>query len=333
MLPTSADFVAEIFKLLRIFRFARMFNLLTKKSVNRDYLLLLKFLKVFMMMMLVTHLSACVWYFVGYETLSEDQDSWITSWLSGVTDQEDIDQLTIFERYTYSWYWAVVTLFTTGYGDITATEGNMWECWVATFTILIGTCFVAYFIGNVSQLVMEGDRTDSILRDKLDDATAFCDQKRFPPQLTRAILTHIQYHVAHNYVFEEDELIDSLPPNIQKEIHQRLAQSVLTQIDFFNSFQRSVGMKETLGEIALKMRSVSCNEGRPLFSIGDRAKEIYIQRSGKSMMVFPDGTSQQLRRGDVVGEAAVFSPKRRFTVSCATFCEFYILNIRDVIGV
>merc|ERR1719295_1183284 len=283
-------------------------------------------------MILCTHICACIWYWIGYSTLTDTTDSWLVGWL-GIEDQEDTDEFETFELYTYSWYWAVVTLFTTGYGDITATSGNLAECWVSTIAILIGTCLVSYFIGNVSSLVMEGDRSDIFLRDRLDDATAFCDQKKLPRDLTRAILKHIVYHVDNNYVFEEDELIASLPPHLQSQIHQRLAKTVLTQLDFFQSFQRSTGMKETLGEIALKMKKISCNERAFLYEKDDRAKEIYIQRSGNATIDYGDGRMGHLTRGHVVGESACLSPKRKYTVRCTTFCEFYILPVREVVDV
>ena len=41
----------------------------------------------------------------------------------------------IFEKYSYAWYWAVVTLFTTGYGDITA--HNTAKSLVHSFTRLL----------------------------------------------------------------------------------------------------------------------------------------------------------------------------------------------------
>merc|ERR1719233_2488102 len=104
--------------------------MLTMKSVDRTYLLALKFIKVFMLMVLVTHLAACIWFYIGYHTWTDDVDSWINSWLT-VTDKSDVDDMEIWEKYTYSWYWAVVTLFTTGYGDITATSGNLLECWAS----------------------------------------------------------------------------------------------------------------------------------------------------------------------------------------------------------
>ncbi len=57
-----------------------------------------------------------------------------------------------------AWYWAVVTLFTTGYGDIVAT--NNIEQWVSSISILIGTCFFAYFVGTLTALITEGDRIE-----------------------------------------------------------------------------------------------------------------------------------------------------------------------------
>ena len=40
-----------------------------------------------------------------------------------------------------------------------------------------------------------------------------------------------------------------------------------------------------------------------------------------------------LYRGDVIGEHCVYSPKRKSTVTCRTFSEFYILPISEIIGV
>ena len=192
---------------------------------------------------------------------------------------------------------------------------------------------MAYFIGNVTSLITEGDRIQSVKMQKLEEAQAFIDQKKLPRDLSRAILTHIRYHCRYNYVFDEGDLISSLPPNLQNQIHSRFAHSILSQLDFFESFTKSTNSMQTLGQISLKMRSISCNEGFALFSKGDRAKEIYIQRTGESVIDFHDGSSQMLYRGDVIGENCIVSPKRKYTVTCSTFSEFYILPISEIIGV
>ena len=83
--------------------------------------------------------------------------------------------------------------FTTGYGDITATPGNTAEQWVVSICILIGTCFFAYFVGTLTSLITEGDRIKGVEIQKLEEAQAFCDQKKLPRELSRAILTHIRF--------------------------------------------------------------------------------------------------------------------------------------------
>lgn len=209
-------------------------------------------------------------------------------------------------------------------------KDNHYEHWVSTFVILVGTCFVAYFIGNITSLVTEGDRIKAVKVQKMEEAQAFCDHKKLPRELARAILSHIRYHCGYNYVFDEADLIETLPPYLQNDIHSYLGQFVLWQLDFLKSLRRS--SSQILGQIALKMQSVSCNEGYCLFSRGNRAKEFYIQRTGDATVYFDDGTTRRISRGDVVGQQSIYSPKRKYTVRCNTFSEFYILSVQEVIA-
>ena len=76
------------------------------------------------------------------------------------------------EQYLTSFYFAVVTLYTTGYGDIT--PKSHWEQLTCCACILVGTCFFAYFIGAVGSLVAEGDRVKCAQIQKIEEAQAFC---------------------------------------------------------------------------------------------------------------------------------------------------------------
>ncbi len=71
-------------------------------------------------------------------------DSEIDSWV----DASDIIHEGIDKQYFVSFYWAVLTLFTTGYGDIV--PHNDGERAMAAFTILIGSIIFAYLIGQVN---------------------------------------------------------------------------------------------------------------------------------------------------------------------------------------
>eukprot|EP01083_Nonionella_stella_P129893 394146_1 len=318
----------RIIKILRLFKMIKYFDGFMSQFVTRELLLLFKFLKVFALMVLFAHICACCWFFVGYATMDNESGSWITTVIS--SNKEVIDnELSTFTLYSYAWYWAVVTLFTTGYGDISATHGNKAEQWLVSICILIGTCFFAYFIGTLTSLITEGDRIKSVQISKLEEAQAFCDQKKLPRELSRAVLTHIRYHFGYNYVFDSDELIESLPPYLQNDIHSFLAQSMLMQFDFLKHLNAQI-----LGQFALKMRSISCNEKFCLFERGDRAKHIYIQRTGESVCDFHDGEPNiRMKRGHIIGETACISPKRKVTVTCDTFSEFYVICVQDIISI
>ena len=90
----------------------KYFDGFMSQFVIRELLIILKFVKILALMLLFAHLSGCAWFFVGYSTMDSDSGSWVTQNIS--EDKDIVDALSTFTKYSYSWYWAVVTLFTTG---------------------------------------------------------------------------------------------------------------------------------------------------------------------------------------------------------------------------
>ena len=67
------------------------------------------------------------------------------------------------------------------------------------------------------------------------------------------------------------------------DVSAYVAKQMLRELPIF-----SILDSYTIGLIALKMKSISCNAGYKLFQSNDPAKEIYIQRSGKSLFFYSE---------------------------------------------
>eukprot|EP01083_Nonionella_stella_P144861 453033_1 len=314
----------RIIKILRFLKMLRIFDAFMKQFIVREVIVVMKLCKVVFGMLMFAHFAACLWWFVGDHT----SPSWID-------DQElRIDGLLVskydtWERYSFAWYWAVVTLFTTGYGDIVAT--NMIEQWVSSICILIGTCFFAYFVGTLTVLITEGDKIKSFELEKLEEAQSFCERKKLPKELTRAILTHIRYHCTYNFIFDESELLNILPAYLQHDIHSYISKQFLLKLNIFKN--DLIQLPDfIIGLIAVKTKSISCNQHYKLYDYGDFAKTFYIQRTGKSILYNKhDQQLCELKRGSVCGEYSSFLfKKRKLKVECQTWSEFYSINIDDI---
>ena len=200
----------RLLKLLRFFKMLRLLNSLMRRFFSRYLITLFRLCRFVCVMIIFAHFCACGWFAVGDYGEAQHRKHptsarWNATWISTQGIQND----PLWEQYSYSWYWSVVTLFTTGYGDITAT--NTLEQWAASVCILIGTCFFAYFVGAVGTLLADGDRIRAERNQKIEEAQQFCVSKKLPKDLSHAIITHTKYHCKHNYLFDESSVLQCLP--------------------------------------------------------------------------------------------------------------------------
>ena len=129
--------------------------------------------------------------------------------------------------------------------------------------VLCGTCFFAYFIGAINSLVAEGDMVRNEKIRRIEQAQAFCFAKRLSPKLTKVILSHTKYHWDQNYVFDDDiGLLESLPIRIRFEIGRQISNKFLSTCPIFDDLDAYVK-----GLIALKLKSICCNENIKLFKV------------------------------------------------------------------
>ena len=103
------------------------------------------------------HISACFWFLTA--KLSDfDEDTWIMRY--GYIDDSN------GKKYLASLYWAVATILTVGYGDISGR--TLVERSFAIIWMMIGVAFYAVTIGIITSVLDHIDTKESDLNAKIE---------------------------------------------------------------------------------------------------------------------------------------------------------------------
>lgn len=101
------------------------------------------------------HFTGCMYYWLAAHNKTSG-NTWIGKPI------QHFEQMSVWLRYTYSIYWATVTLTTVGYGDFCAV--NMGEKIFTILYMLFNIGFSAYIIGNITTLVVHSTaRTNAMV--------------------------------------------------------------------------------------------------------------------------------------------------------------------------
>ena len=162
-IPLVADLIihqddthANLLRLLRFLRFLRLIRVLKAVKLLRIYHKVEEFFysslfngirSIFSLLfyiILCAHWIACLWHFVGQENEDVEGISWLSTYYNMKNDS-------LQERYVASLYFAIMTMITVGYGDITPV--TMSERIVSIVAMLSGCAMFAYSMNSIGILV------------------------------------------------------------------------------------------------------------------------------------------------------------------------------------
>lgn len=124
-------------------------NKIPKSNYQKDILVagITRVIILFLLFILITHIFACIWMYIGISNLRNGERSWIT--------KANLYHKKLTDMYASSFYFCLVTIFSIGYGDITADTTN--EKSFLIFFLIFGAIIYSYFISALSSLVQQYD--------------------------------------------------------------------------------------------------------------------------------------------------------------------------------
>ncbi|KAL4494239.1 hypothetical protein ABPG73_018758 [Tetrahymena malaccensis] len=233
------------FKGLQLLFFVRIFRSLKIIDIIREYYFsntfysgIISLLLLFAGSLFYGHLFACVWYYVG----NQSEQGWI--------DFNQLDRSDIYSNYICSYYYAVVTMTTIGYGDITAKTTE--ERFLMIFLALLSCGIFGFTINSIGNILSDfKQKSDTYLTElgKLNKYLSFY-------QVSSQVQTNARKHL--KFVHQEknkDQLstfqsLNNLSQDLQNQIKMEVVSKKLKQLKFI----RNIFKEETIFQLSLQVK-------------------------------------------------------------------------------
>ncbi|GKU87150.1 hypothetical protein SLEP1_g1596 [Rubroshorea leprosula] len=301
--PASEAFAfLNLLRLWRLWRVSDLFKRL-EKDINFSYFWT-RLLKLICVTLLAVHSSGCIYYWLAYNH-KVSKETWIGSLV------QDFKNRSIWLGYTYSIYWAIVTLTTVGYGDLHAV--NMQEKIFEVFYMLFNIGLTAYIIGNMTNLIVHAAVRTFAMRDAINELLRYASKNRLPQGLSEQMLAHMQLKFK-TAELQQEEVLQDLPKAIRSSIAQHLFHETVEKAYLFRGVS-----EDLIVQLVSEMKAEYFPPKVEILLQNEIPTDFYILVSGAvDVVTNTNGVEQSLSKlgsADLAGEIGViFNIPQPFTV-------------------
>lgn len=289
--------VVKLLKAFRLFRMAHLYRAMANLSVIKG-----PFLVAVLMVFygIAAHWFGCIFWKIG--VIQGGENSWIGKQGSfpNLINSDQGDQ------YFVAVYWAMVTITTLGYGDIT--PRTQLEVGYATAVIFAGAAMYATLISSVSMIVFSRFTAEAEYNRHMDMLQAFAKLYHLPPDVTRRVNAYYDFIWERRRDFSKMSIMDDLPLELRAvvagSVHAKMMQHnvLLCSCESFG-FKHMFAAK--ISGIILRLPD------DVLHFEGEETNEIFFVRSGLVEVVIGLDTVEELvigkrRGGGHCGDIGLF---------------------------
>eukprot|EP01043_Picozoa_sp_COSAG02_P015937 COSAG02_NODE_691_length_18445_cov_23.541099_2_plen_929_part_00 len=328
----------RLFKILRLFKLAKLLRVTRLlRMIERYRVQLRSFMQAFgglllaLVVVLFTHLIACVWYVVGTieqpasilgTSRTPGYDGWVyrsyglgcdqqgehidpdhhwssSDGMSELIDGEVCSMPSAVTRYMTAMYWALMTLSTVGYGDYTA-HTDLEKIW-SMVSMLFGALIFAAITGSLSARIMAEKGSVQIYNTKMDEMRVFCASNDLPISLTRKIEGYYCQMWSKKFVFNDNEILERLPWTLVKPVLEWMYEDIMGSAALFSKLMDSTTCpegREIIAELSLRLRKSFATSGLVVMQQGQIGDSMFFVKSGEvevyKNFTKHDGTQRRL---------------------------------------
>ena len=223
--------VLQFIKFLRVLRLLRALKLKKIFGKLEDYLQLTPTFNAFLALIRLSFMIVCIahWCACGFHLVATFEDSmYPVTWIR-MLRLENEDWST---RYITSIYWALATMTTIGYGDVTPIT-NPEKIYVMIMMILSSGVF-GYTMSRIGSILQSFNETSLEYKVQLFQINKYMKRKNVPKELQARVRKYIEYTLDPDKTNQIDEkkLFDSLSKNLMDEITVFINGNIIKQYEF-----------------------------------------------------------------------------------------------------
>ena len=196
------------------------------------------------------------------------------------------------KQYFISIYFAVSTVSTVGFGDIT--PKNDTEIAYTIFMEAVGMSLFCYTVSTVGALVNGLKAKTARFRVNLDKLLEYMDDKDTPRELRQRVIAYMNFVDSSRFFTDSatEEILSLLSPTLRGELVAGAYHTHLWTIPFIRDTATEVGeakMEGFVAAISQQMRSAAAAPGDLVVKQGEVGKVLFILLTG-SVRVFTDSS-------------------------------------------
>ncbi len=223
-------------------------------------------------------------------------------------------------QYNISFYWAVTTLTTIGYGDITPTS-NLARSFTMVIMVL-GVGVYGIVIGNVSRIMAERNRHKEKTREKFNDLSMFMKHYKIPFRLQRDVYNFYNHLTSKRLSDNDQQIIGELPHALQAELQTYMNMRLIGNLPVFKDCSLNC-----LKAVSKALEQHFYSPGQKIINKGEIGNEMFIIVHGAVDVQIEKEIVASLHEGQFFGEAAlIHETERNADIMAQTYCDLYMLS-------
>ena len=204
-------------------------------------------------------------------------------------------------RYLAALYWAMSTMTTVGYGDITPDSDG--ERAYAIIGMVIGGGYYGYVIGIIATLVAVSDANARAYNEKMGVVNAWLEFNDLPRDLRRKVRAYFKTFLAEKSALDEQAILNDLDPGLRAELGQHLIPDAVRASHLFSGLPPTV-----LAKLSSLLRPVPAAVGDVLQVRGTHGVTMHVVVAGAVELSSDEEAARLLSTGQAQLHASKAPP-------------------------